>query len=156
MKRILTMLILILALSTVMRHSAFSQAPQPTQECENPQGCQNPTGNTGGNSGNTGGNSGNTGPVDVPKYLSSLYYWFLGVVGIAALFAIVFGGVLYMFSGTSLTKTEQARSWIANGIYGIIIAAFSFILLYVINPDLVNHGFDIQKIVDDALKKAPK
>ncbi|GEM_PF-2423539 len=107
-------------------------------------------GNTSGNSGNTGGNSGNTG-IDVQSYLSNLYLWFLGFVGISALLAIVYGGILYMFSGTSLTKTEQAKKLIGNAIFGIVIAAASFLLLSVINPDLINHGFDITCIVDKAL-----
>ena len=106
-------------------------------------------GNTGGNSGNTGGNSGNTG-IDVTAYLDNLYIWFLGFVGISALFAIVVGGVLYMFSGTSITKVDQAKKWISNAILGIVIAAFSYLLLYTINPDLIR-GFNIDNVVSNAI-----
>lgn len=84
-------------------------------------------------------------------YLNNLYKWFLGAVGISALFAIVLGGVLYMLSGTNLTKVEQARGWIRNGIWGIVIAAISFLLLRTINPDLVTHGFDLNKVIENAL-----
>jgi len=107
----------------------------------------NATGNT------TGGNTTGT---DTQAYLSNLYLWFLGFVGISALLAIVFGGVLYMFSGTSITKVEQAKNLIGNAIFGIVIAAASYLLLSVINPDLVKHGFDIEKIVNDAISKIPK
>ena len=87
------------------------------------------------------------------QYLSELYLWFLGFVGIAALFGIVTGGVLYMFSD-SLTDTKHAKDWIWNSIGGIVLAAFSYLLLYTISPDLVQ-GFDIQKIITNACLKLP-
>ncbi|MBI4132155.1 MAG: hypothetical protein HY474_00815 [Candidatus Sungbacteria bacterium] len=91
---------------------------------------------------------------DVSNYLSQIYIWFLGFVGIAALFAITLGGVMYMFSGANITKTEQARKWITNAIWGIILAAASFLILNTINPDLVTHGFNLQ-IPEITLPAAP-
>lgn len=88
--------------------------------------------------------------VDVPNYLGNLYIWMFAFVGISALFAVVMGGVLYMFSGTSLTKVDSAKRWIWNAIFGIIIAATSYLLLYVINPDLVTHGFDLEEVLNAA------
>ena len=55
------------------------------------------------------------------SYLDYLYTWLLGFVGLAALFAIVYGGVLYIFSG-AVGSTTEARRWITNGIIGLIIA----------------------------------
>lgn len=93
------------------------------------------------------------GPVrtKVSSYLNALYLWFLGFVGIAALFAFVVGGVTWMLS-TTLTSTEKARRWIANGIWGIVLAATSYLLLYTINPDLIEHGFDINAVIDRAVR----
>lgn len=89
-------------------------------------------------------------PVVAETYLDKLYLWFLGFVGVAALFAIVLGGVLYMFSGANLTKVEQAKRWIWNAIFGIVLAATSYLLLQIINPDLVQHGFNINTVITDA------
>jgi len=85
-------------------------------------------------------------------YLNDLYVWMFAFVGIAALFAIVMGGVMYMFSGTSLTKVDSAKRWISNAIFGIILAAVSYLLLSIINPDLVTHGFDINVVIDAACR----
>ena len=90
-------------------------------------------------------------PIDVQSYLSNLYIWFLGFVGISALFAFVTGGILYMFSGTSITKVDQAKTWISNGMWGLILAAASFLILNTINPDLVRHGFNLKTIIDKSL-----
>lgn len=91
--------------------------------------------------------------IDTTGYLNQLYLWMLAFVGIAALFAIVMGGVMYMFSGTSLTKVDSAKRWIWNAVFGIIIAAGGVLLLSIINPDLVTHGFDLTKVIDDACQK---
>jgi Mn2+/Fe2+ NRAMP family transporter len=82
----------------------------------------------------------------VSNYLQRLYVVFLGFVGVAALFAITMGGVLYMFAGANLTTTAQARRWISNGIAGIVIAGLSVLLLRTINPDLVTN-FSIGALV---------
>lgn len=92
-------------------------------------------------------------PVIPATYLEKLYLWFLGFIGVAALFAIVLGGVLYMFSGTNITKVEQAKRWIWNAIFGIVLAATAYLLLLIINPDLIQHGFDINTIITDACAK---
>lgn len=107
-------------------------------------------GKTGGGGSNTGGGGFETPPRPVSSYLSQLYVWFLGFVGIAALFAFTVGGVMWMLS-SSLTSTDQARKWITNGIWGIVIAAASFLLLNTINPELVG-GFDINAVIDTAIK----
>lgn len=93
--------------------------------------------------------TGQQGATNPSGYLANLYKWLLGAVGISALFAFVMGGVLYMFSGTNLTKVEQAKGWIWNGLGGIVLAAISYLLLYTINPDLVG-GFDLNKVIENA------
>lgn len=85
-------------------------------------------------------------------YLDKLYIWFLGFVGIAAMFAIVMGGVMYMFAGANLTKTEQAKKWITNAVWGIVLAAVSVLLLRTINPDLVQ-GFNLEIVIQNAINK---
>lgn len=96
----------------------------------------------------TSGRDGTERPeIEPTRYLSQIYLWFMGFVGIAALFAFVVGGIMWMLS-TSFTSTATARKWIINGIWGIALAAASYLLLYTINPDLVEHGFDLQRIIN--------
>jgi hypothetical protein len=84
------------------------------------------------------------------EYLANLYKYFLAFVGIAALFGLVWGGVLYMYSGTNITNTGQAKTWIQNAFYGILLAAAAYLLLWTINPDLINHGFDLKRVLQNA------
>lgn len=90
-------------------------------------------------------------PTKTPNaYLDYLYAWLLGLVGLAALFAIVYGGVLYIFSG-AIESTANARRWITNALIGLIIASASYLILRTINPDLVRK-FDIQSIIEKNLR----
>lgn len=81
-------------------------------------------------------------------YFSGLYAWMLGIVGLAALGAIVYGGVLYIFSGT-ISSTGEATKLFKNAAFGVLIAALSWIILNTINPELVGN-FSIENLVQNA------
>lgn len=107
------------------------------------------SGRPGGEAGSPGVGVGKPGSEvgrPISQQLGGLYTLFLAFVGISALFAIVRGGIIYMFSGANIGSVEEAKKWIWNGIYGIVIAAVSYLLLSTINPDLVNHGFNLEGI----------
>lgn len=70
-------------------------------------------------------------------YIRSIYLFALGAVGVAALGALVIGGFIYMFSDLIDTKSE-AKKYIWGAIWGIILALAAYLILYTINPDLVN------------------
>ena len=72
--------------------------------------------------------------------LTGTYRIGLSLVGISALFVIVWGGVNYITAGEDSSKVTQARQRIRNALVGILIAALSYALLRTINPDLVNFG----------------
>jgi hypothetical protein len=71
------------------------------------------------------------------KYLSGLYKFFVGIAGILAVFMIALGGVLWLFSGGSPDKISKAKETIIGAVAGLILALASYLVLYTINPDLV-------------------
>ena len=70
--------------------------------------------------------------------LKNIYLIGLGLVGVSALFVIVWGGLEYMTAGESSQRVEKGKKRIWNGVYGIILAATSYAILYTINPDLIS------------------
>lgn len=115
------------------------------------------TGGASTQGGSTGGSSATTNySPPLSSYLEQIYLWFLGFVGIALLWAFVFGGVKYMLAGTSITSTSAAKQHIINGLWGIAIAASSVVILKIINPDLVNHGFDIEGMIQSIVSSIPR
>ncbi len=84
-------------------------------------------------------------PSSPSSFLDNLYVWMLGIVGLASLFALVWGGVLYIFSG-AIESTAEAKKWMTNAFWGLLIAGASYLILRTINPELVKK-FNIESII---------
>jgi hypothetical protein len=77
-------------------------------------------------------------PADFPAYLMQIYKFGLGAIGVCAMFMIMIGGYMYLTSAGNNTQTGKAKEIITDAIAGLVLALVSYILLYTINPDLVN------------------
>ncbi len=77
-------------------------------------------------------------PETPAGYIARLYQFGLMIVGFAAFAMIVYGGILYVFAAGDITKTSDAKDTITNAIYGLILFLGAYIILYTINPELVN------------------
>ena len=77
-------------------------------------------------------------PADasIGQLLSQLYIWGIGFVALAAFLMFTWGGVLYMIAGDK--DPTSAKSYMKNAIYGLLLALGSYLILYTINPALVN------------------
>src|SRR3989338_10869078 len=69
--------------------------------------------------------------------IPALYKFGLGLVVISALGALIVGGVYYMTAGGSQDRAKKGRTWLGNGVFGLVLALLSFLILNTINPDLV-------------------
>ncbi|MBI2054692.1 MAG: hypothetical protein HYT39_01180 [Candidatus Sungbacteria bacterium] len=69
--------------------------------------------------------------------LTGVYRLGLALVGLSALFVIVWGGLNYIWAGENTSQVQRGRERIRNALVGILIAATSYALLRTINPDLV-------------------
>src|SRR3989344_4011754 len=101
--------------------SPFFVKAQTTCETTNPDEVCVTVGNTGGSVPGfiTIGEDGNT-PTTPQDYLSNLYNFLLGLVGVAAMGSIVYGGVLYIISAGNPSRVGSAKQAIGNGIIGIL------------------------------------
>ncbi len=71
----------------------------------------------------------NLGNVDVnaiTKAILNIRNWFAGIILVIAVGVILVGAFLYMTSGGDSEKAKKARGWIVGGIIGIIVAAFAY------------------------------
>lgn len=69
------------------------------------------------------------------------YLFILGLVGISAFFMITWGGIQYAASGGNPGAITAAKNKIWSALAGIILAGSSYLILRLINPDLV--GFRV-------------
>jgi hypothetical protein len=70
-------------------------------------------------------------------FLSQAFQFGLAIAAALAVIMIVWGGVEYMLS-ESLFNKEDGRKKIYNAIIGLLLALVSWLILYIINPDILN------------------
>ncbi|MDO8430011.1 MAG: hypothetical protein Q7S73_01425 [bacterium] len=71
-------------------------------------------------------------------YIARLYQFGLMIAGLVAFGSIIFGSVKYILSAGSITNQQDAKDQITQAILGLALLLGAYIVLYTINPDLVN------------------
>lgn len=76
--------------------------------------------------------------VTLKQYLTWAYKFVLALTGFLAVMMIVIGGVEYVISGANESMRGEAHKRIWGAITGLILALVAYLVLYTINPSLVN------------------
>jgi len=76
--------------------------------------------------------------VTLEQYLTWAFRFVLALAGFLAVMMIVIGGVEYIISGASESMRGEAKKRIENAIWGLVMALVSYLVLYTINPSLVD------------------
>ena len=70
-------------------------------------------------------------------YIEGLFTLIIGIAGVLAVVKIIFGGIQYM-STEAIGGKSDARGTIENALWGLLLAISAWLILFTINPDLVN------------------
>ena len=77
------------------------------------------------------------------QYLADLYGFGIAIAAILAIFMISLGAFVYIVSSAgNSAKMGNAKDMIFNAIYGLIIVLIAYLILFVVNPDLVRGTID--------------
>jgi hypothetical protein len=71
------------------------------------------------------------------QFLSQAFQFGLAIAAALAVIMIVWGGVEIMLS-ESVFKKEDGKKKIQDAIWGLLLALASWLILYIINPDILN------------------
>ena len=71
-------------------------------------------------------------------YVVATYNFCLAFVGVAAMVMIIIGGFMYTTSAGNNASMGKAKEVITDAIIGLALALLGYLLLYIINPDLVS------------------
>lgn len=71
-------------------------------------------------------------------YVARIYTFALMIAGLAAFGGIIYGSLKYILSAGNIGSQQDAKDQITQAILGLILLLGSFLILYTINPDLVN------------------
>lgn len=75
---------------------------------------------------------------DLPGYVKAIYNVALVVIVLSAILMLTIGGFMYLTSAGNTSAMGTAKGVIFDSLIGLIIALTAWLLLNVINPDLVN------------------
>ena len=81
-----------------------------------------------------------------PNFIANVYKFGIYAVGISALLMITIGGFYYMTAAGNTARLGTAKTLITDAILGLIVALGAWLLLYVINPDLVKINLDFSEV----------
>lgn len=76
--------------------------------------------------------------ADLSTYIRSLYNIALILVTLSAVLMLSIGGFMYLTSAGNTAAMGSAKEVITDSIIGLVIALCAWLILYVINPDLVD------------------
>lgn len=72
------------------------------------------------------------------KYIGAIYKYGVGLAAVLATIMIMVGGFLWLTSAGSPDRVGKAKEFITSALTGLFLALFSFIILYTVNPRLVD------------------
>ena len=75
--------------------------------------------------------------VPIPVYARYIYYFIIGISGLIAFGALIYGGLRYLTSAGNPEALKDAKNQILAAFLGIIILLSSYLILYTIDPQLV-------------------
>lgn len=74
---------------------------------------------------------------DLPGYVSAIYKVALIVVTLSAVLMLSVGGFMYLTSAGNTSSISSAKTVITDALIGLVIALSAWLVLFIINPDLV-------------------
>ncbi|MBI2484185.1 hypothetical protein HYV71_03305 [Candidatus Uhrbacteria bacterium] len=85
----------------------------------------------------------------IPRYITAVYQWMVGIVTILAVIALMVGGVIWMLAGGSKGRMDTAKKTITNAIVGLVLALGSYLFLWTISPQLVQFKPILLPVVEE-------
>jgi len=86
------------------------------------------------------------------RYVGAFFIYFIGVVGVLAVVMMMWGGYHYIVSAGNAQKVKQGKEIIVNALIGLTLALTSFLLLSLINPELVSFRGIVPVVVSDLFR----
>ncbi len=83
---------------------------------------------------------------DLKSFIESIYKFGIWTVGIAAVLMITIGGFMYLTSAGNTSKMDVAKKVVTDAIIGLVVALGAYLILYVINPDLIKINISMDQL----------
>jgi hypothetical protein len=92
--------------------------------------------------------SGNKVSTDLVPYLQAMYRLIISLSAVLAVLVIMYGGILYM-STDAIGGKKEGKAVIQRALWGLLLVIASWLILYTINPEIVNLN-----VLNDAINQS--
>lgn len=82
------------------------------------------------------------------EFIKKVYAYGVGITAILATVVLMIGGFQWIIAGGSGEKIGEAKAWITASLSGLVLALSSYMILNLINPDLVNFTVGSIKVIE--------
>lgn len=72
------------------------------------------------------------------NYIVIMYEFIISIIGVLSAIMIMYAGIMWAAANGNSEKIGNAKQRLVNAIVGLVIALASFLILYTINPNLIN------------------
>jgi len=72
----------------------------------------------------------------IAEYINAIYNYGLGIIGILSVIVMMIGGVIRLTAGGNRAQIEQGNNFIKSSILGVIFTFCSYMILFIVNPNL--------------------
>lgn len=80
-------------------------------------------------------------PTDIAQLIEAVFNWALSIIGLVIFVRFFYAGFLYFTAAGSTDKTGRAKNIMWNAAYGAVVLFSAYVILYTINPNLVQSTF---------------
>ena len=82
----------------------------------------------------------------LPQFIKYVFVFSLGIVGLAGMVGIIYGAFGYVTSAGNPQKAADGKNQILSALLGLLLILGSWVLLNIINPDLLKLGITSEPI----------
>ena len=86
-----------------------------------------------------------SGVATFATYIPGVFTFAIGIAGVLAVIMIIVGGIEYM-STDAFQGKNNAKNKITNALGGLLLTLSAWLILYTVNPNLIDFNLDIKKI----------
>ncbi len=79
-----------------------------------------------------------TNVTDLGQFIGEIYFFSLTIVGAIFFVRFIYAGFLYLTAAGNASNTTKAKKIMRDALFGLVLLFSAYLILYVINPDLVN------------------
>jgi TRAP-type C4-dicarboxylate transport system permease small subunit len=84
---------------------------------------------------------------DLGVFMQNIYSFSITIVGILIFVRFIWAGWIYLTAAGNSSKTSKANSMMWNAVIGAVLLFSAYLILYVINPDLVSNSFNFNQLL---------